>query len=163
MKWIAGLAAIVLSCTAMAQPRDNPVPSRGVFYTVRFSPRADVKKELMRFAQARGLKAASIVTCVGSLEQVALRFANQEITTTRTGHFEIVSLTGTLSSEACHLHLAVSDSVGTTTGGHVMDGNLVYTTAEVTLVEQTEVVFEREVDDTYGYRELVVKPRKRKN
>ncbi|MCU0419117.1 MAG: DNA-binding protein [Cyclobacteriaceae bacterium] len=162
MKWLGVLAVVVFQSTAMAQRDDNLLPSRGMFYTLRLGPKADLKKELLRLAHAHGLKAASIVTCVGSLEHVALRFANQEVTTTRAGHFEIVSLTGTLTSEACHLHLAVSDSVGTTTGGHVMDGNLVYTTAEITLVEQAEAVFERKVDTTYGYRELVVKPRKRK-
>ncbi len=156
------LVMVISQMTAMAQRDDGLIPSRGVFYTVRLNPKADLKKELLRLADTHGLNAASIVTCVGSLERIALRFANQEVATTQTGHFEIVSLTGTLTAEGCHLHLAVCDSTGATTGGHVMDGNLVYTTAEITLVEQVEAVFEREVDTTYGYQELMVKPRKRK-
>ena len=103
------------------------------------------------------MSAAAIVTCVGSLEQVSIRFANQKSSELIKGFFEIVSLTGTFSDSSCHLHIAVSDEKGQTRGGHLMEENLVYTTAELVVVDLTEMEFKRELDETYGYQELTVR------
>jgi predicted DNA-binding protein with PD1-like motif len=132
------------------------------FFTLRLKPHEDLKSELISFAKKNELKAACIVTCVGSLEQFHLRYANQEKGEIRNGHFEIVSLTGTFSDSSSHLHLSVSDSTGTTLGGHLLENNLIYTTAEIVIAEQTEFQFVREPDATYGYNELVVRPKKQK-
>ncbi len=40
-----------------------------------------------------------------------------------------------------------------------MNNNLVYTTAEIVIVELSDLEFVRENDPTYGYQELVVKKR----
>ncbi len=103
------------------------------------------------------IAAGVIVTCVGSLEQYNLRFANREVPTQGKGHFEIVSLTGTLAASSMHLHIAIADDNGKTVGGHLMDENYVYTTAEIAILELSSIEFLREADATYGYRELVVK------
>ncbi len=116
----------------------------------------------MAIAVGEKMKAGFIATCVGSLEQVNLRFANQPEGIILKGHYEIVSLVGTLSDSSTHLHLSVSDGTGKTIGGHLLDGNLIYTTAEIVIRELTDVEFTREVDTTYGYKELVIKPRKNK-
>ena len=97
---------------------------------------------------------------MGSLTDVSLRLANQENATQYHGHFEIVSLVGTVSkSGGAHLHLSVSDSTGRTIGGHLLDGCRVYTTAELVLGALPDLQFSRETDPTFGYKELVVKPR----
>jgi predicted DNA-binding protein with PD1-like motif len=102
-----------------------------------------------------------VLTCVGSLTDVSLRLANQEAATHYHGHFEIVSLVGTLSaSGGGHLHLAVADSTGRTLGGHLLDGCRIYTTAEIVLGALPALRFVREPDATFGYQELVVKPAK---
>ena len=44
-------------------------------------------------------------------------------------------------------------------GGHVMPGNLVYTTAEVVLGEATDLEYAYELDPRYGYHELAVRAR----
>jgi len=76
------------------------------------------------------------------------------------GHFEIVSLVGTLSAGGgAHLHLSVSDSTGRTLGGYLLDGCRVYTTAEIVLGTLPELQFARKTDATFGYQELVVKPK----
>jgi predicted DNA-binding protein with PD1-like motif len=62
-----------------------------------------------------------------------LRFANQSFGTELTGHFEIVSLTGTLSQYGSHYHIAISDGTGHTVGAHLLEGCKVYTTAEIVL------------------------------
>ena len=126
-------------------------------YTLRLKPGDDVKIKLEEFVKVHKLEAVSIVTAVGSLTQYNLRFANQSNTTTKTGHFEIVSFTGLLGVDNCHLHLSVSDDKGMTVGGHMKEGNIVYTTLEITLIEDHQSKFIR-VDDTdgSGYKELKV-------
>ena len=137
--------------------------SSGHFFALRLKPHQDLKQQLIAFAKEEKLKAASIVSCVGSLEQFHLRFVNQESGVIKKGHFEIVSLTGAFSDTSSHLHLAVSDSTGQTIGGHLLDLNLIYTTAEIVIVELTDLEFKREPDATYGYQELSIQKRKKDN
>ncbi len=127
-------------------------------YALRLRPGDDLRQQLLAFSQAHRLEAGALLTCVGSLTDVSLRLANQEEPTHYHGHFEIVSLVGTLSaSGGSHLHLSVSDSTGRTLGGHLLDGCRVYTTAEIVLGELTALKFTRETDPTFGYQELVVR------
>jgi uncharacterized protein len=142
---------------ALAFPSAGPSGAR--FWTLRLRPGQDPRAELQRFARARGLRAGFVASCAGSLTRAAIRYANQPAASVREGHFEIVSLTGTLARDGMHLHVACSDSTGATFGGHLMDGSRVYTTAEIVVGEQDRMVFAREPDSTYGYRELV--PRRR--
>lgn len=125
-------------------------------YALRLRPGDDLRQQLAAFVQAHRIVAGSMLTCVGSLTVATLRLANQEGPTEYRGHFEIVSLVGTLSTNGSHLHLAVADSTGRTVGGHLLDGCRVYTTAEIVLVELLGLEFRREVDPTFGYQELVV-------
>ncbi len=127
-------------------------------YTLRLKPGQDLRQQLNAFVTEHQVKAGTMVTGVGSLTQATLRLANQENPTVYRGHFEIVSLVGTLSVNGSHLHLSVSDSTGRTVGGHLLDGNLVYTTAELVIGVLEEVEFRREIDPTFGYRELTVHP-----
>lgn len=126
--------------------------------TLRLRPGQDLRQQLLALVAQHHLRAAAMVTCVGSLTQVTLRLANQEGPTVYRGHFEIVSLVGTLAASGSHLHLAVADSTGRTLGGHLLDGNLVYTTAELVVGVLEDVEFGRETDPTFGYRELTVRP-----
>jgi predicted DNA-binding protein with PD1-like motif len=128
-------------------------------YAVRLTPGQDLRRELLAFAGHEGLRAGAVVTCVGSLTTVTLRFANRDDAVVRTGHFEIVSLVGTLSAAGGHLHLCVADRDGHVIGGHLLDGCAVFTTAEVVIAELTECEFRREQDPATGFRELVVLPR----
>lgn len=162
-------AALLLSTAALAQtPTAMPTPpaaadvtahaSRMHTLTLRLRPGQDLRQQLAAVVQQRQLRAAAVLTCVGSLTQVTLRLANQEGPTVYRGHFEIVSLVGTLADSGSHLHLSVADSTGRTIGGHLLDGNLVYTTAELVLGVLDDVEFRRETDPTFGYRELAVHP-----
>lgn len=146
---------LMTTFSAMAQ-----LGSDGKFYAFRLKPHEDLRTGLLNFAREHKLKAAAVVSCVGSLEEVVLRYANEKSGTQLKGYHEIVSLVGTLSDTSSHLHLAVSDAKGTTIGGHLLDGSAVYTTAEIVLVELTSLHFERETDSVYNYQELTVKKRK---
>lgn len=129
-------------------------------HVLRLRPGDDLRQKLLAYVQAQSLEAGAVLTCVGSLTELSLRLANQEEATTWKGHFEIVSLVGTLSaSGGSHLHLSVSDGTGRTLGGHLLDDCLVYTTAEIVLAALPALQFTREIDPTYGYYELVAKPR----
>ena len=72
-----------------------------------------------------------------------IRFANQPNGSTGNGHFEIVSLTGVLSTHGSHIHISISDSTGKTIGGHLMDGCKVYTTAELIIGQDYTKIFTR--------------------
>ncbi|HZY80646.1 MAG TPA: PPC domain-containing DNA-binding protein [Cyclobacteriaceae bacterium] len=126
----------------------------------RLKPHEDLKQSITRFATEHGIKAGAVVSCAGSLAQFNIRFANQPEGTLKQGYFEIVSLSGTFNDTSSHIHISVSDNTGATIGGHLLDKNLIYTTAEIVVVELTDVEFTRETDPTYGYQELVVKKKK---
>lgn len=128
-------------------------------FALRLRPGQDLLDELKRFARERGLAAGFVAGCAGSARRASVRYANQPAASTREGHFEIVSLSGTLSAAGAHLHVALADSTGATFGGHLMPGTIVYTTAEIVLGELDGVEFAREPDSTYGYQELAPRPR----
>ncbi len=148
----AALALGLVATLAACAPAEPAVRS----YLIRLKPGQDVKTELEALAIAHHLRAASVVSAVGSLTDVALRYANREETTTLAGHFEVVALSGYLAVGELHLHLAVSDGDGQTVGGHLMAGNRVYTTLVVVVDEHPGYRYRREHDSTSGKDELVI-------
>jgi predicted DNA-binding protein with PD1-like motif len=126
---------------------------------LRLRPGADLKAELLALAAHERIRAGWMLTCVGSLSRVRLRVAGGAEHATWQGAFEIVALTGTLSQDGGHLHLAVADHQGRTFGGHLAEGCTVRTTAEVVMAADDRVVFAREHDPATGYDELVVRER----
>ncbi len=137
----------------------QPMSSTQV-YAFRLKPGEDLKKGIQQFAEQKQITAGWISTGVGSLTHYNIRFANQPEASSGQGHFEIVSLTGTVSINGSHLHLSVSDSTGRTLGGHLADGNLIYTTAEIVITASRELEFNRPVDPGTGWKELEVKEKK---
>jgi len=125
-------------------------------FAFRLSPGQDLKKEIDAFAREKNLQAGFVITCVGSLRRAVIRPAAQKEPLIREQKFEIVSLVGTLSPDGSHLHVALSDSTGTMLGGHLLEGNLVYTTAEIVVGEAEGLIFRREVDATTRYKEVKI-------
>ncbi len=72
------------------------------------------------------------------------------------GPFEIVSGTGTISKDGCHIHVALSDRNGDVIGGHLKDGCRVKNTAEVVLGVFRDAVYERKLDRKTGFNELEI-------
>ncbi len=124
--------------------------------TCRLGPGGDLKGSLQAFANGNHIEAAYIATCVGSLKKASIRLANRANTTEFDGPFEIVSLTGTISLNGSHLHIAISDSAGKTIGGHLMEGSPIFTTAEIVVGIPDELIFERRNDPATGYKELFI-------
>jgi uncharacterized protein len=136
--------------------------------TIRLLPEQNVISSLMAVVLSKGLRSASIGTAVGSLTDYNIRFANQNVTETGVGHFEVVSLVGTLTSinntvaneqaGAWHIHIAIGDAQGTTISGHLAStGNIIYTTLEVTILYNCDVEYYRADDGTTGYDELQIR------
>ncbi len=125
-------------------------------HVFRLKPGADLKKSIQDYVNEQHINAGWIVTCVGSLTDYQLRFANQKISSTGSGHFEIVSLTGTLSQNGSHMHISISDSTGKTIGGHLLEGCHIYTTAEIVIQSTDSLIFKRENDGTTPWEELKI-------
>ena len=117
-------------------------------------PGDDLKGSLQTFANNHHLDAAYVATCVGSLEKASIRLASRDNVTEFDRPFEIVSLTGTISQNGSHIHIAISDCNGKTIGGHLMEGSPILTTAEIVIGVLNELIFERTDDPETGYKEL---------
>ena len=131
-------------------------------YAFRLKPGQDLKQEIQKLVIEKQIKAGWISTCVGSLTNYTIRFANQPNGSSDSGHFEIVSLTGTVSTNGSHIHVSISDSTGKTIGGHLMDGCKIYTTAEIVILADNDFIFKREKDGTTPWEELQVEEVKEK-
>lgn len=126
-------------------------------HPLRLKPGVDLKREIEAYAKVNNIEAGWVAACVGSLTHYNIRFANQLNGSRDEGYFEIVSLSGTVSVKGSHIHISISDNTGKTTGGHLLDNNVVYTTAEIILMEDDSFVFAREKDGTTLWEELQIK------
>jgi predicted DNA-binding protein with PD1-like motif len=133
-------------------------------HAFRLTPGTDLKAELARLAAEHGLRAACIATCVGSLSRARLRMpgaaGEPEAFLTLAEPLEIVSLTGTLGPDGMHVHIGLSRRDGACVGGHLVEGCIVHTTAELVVGELPDVAFRRPLDPATGYNELSVQPAK---
>jgi len=133
---------------------NNSMPNT---YAFRLKPGQDLKQSIDSIVKEKKIEAGWINTCVGSITEYNIRFANQEKGYSDKGHFEIVSLVGTLSVNGSHIHISISDSTGKTIGGHLLEGCKIYTTAEIVIGVSKEFVFTREKDGSTPWEELVIK------
>ncbi len=126
-------------------------------HAFRLLPGQDLKQSLQDFVLQNQISAGLILTCVGSLNGAVLRLADETVIKTYTGKFEIVSLVGTLCADGCHLHLSIADKEGNVFGGHLKEGCIIHTTAEIIIGENQDLIFTREHDDKTGFKELIIK------
>ena len=125
-------------------------------YVFRLKPGEDLRKSIETIVQEKNITAGWINTCVGSLTDYTIRFANQQQGDRDSGHFEIISLTGTVSVSGCHLYICISNSTGKTIAGHLLEGCKIYTTAEIVIGVTAAYEFKREKDGTTEWNELQV-------
>lgn len=126
-------------------------------HAFRLTKGMDLKKSIEQYVVNNKIKSGVILSAVGCLYQVCLRTADGKTVKTINEDCEIVSATGTLSIDGCHIHISVSDVNLRTIGGHLKDNCLVNVTAEIVLAEFNEYNFSREFDENTGYKELVIK------
>ncbi len=125
-------------------------------FAIRLHPGQDLKAEVLSFCKSQVLQAACVLTCVGSLTKTALRLAGKDQIKIWEEKMEILSLVGTIAADGAHLHLSIADANGQAFGGHLVEGCLIYTTAEIVLGELEDLKFLRVVDPATGYKELEV-------
>jgi predicted DNA-binding protein with PD1-like motif len=127
----------------------------------RLRPGDDLLGGIRAYVNANHIQAAVLLSAVGSLTQASIRYANQPEAHIHTGHFEIVSITGTVEEGGEHVHLSIATGQGTMIGGHLMTGCKIYTTGEITLAELVGARFTRETDTQgSGWDELKIYPSK---
>jgi len=126
---------------------------------LRLTPGADLRLALEAWMGAQQEQAGCVLSAVGSLSVAQLRLAGATQAKAIHGELEILSLSGTLSPDGAHLHIAIADSKGAVIGGHLCAGSLVRTTAELVIGLLPEFQFRRELYPATGYAELRVSPR----
>ncbi|MEO7547850.1 MAG: PPC domain-containing DNA-binding protein [Ramlibacter sp.] len=131
-------------------------------HVLRLTPGEDLRGALeaafTRLAREQGIAAACIVSAVGSLSRVVLRYAAEPAGSETVAPLELLMLSGTLSLDGAHLHASVADAQGAVVGGHLMRGCTVRTTAEVVIALLPGWEFRRALDAATGYQELVARP-----
>jgi predicted DNA-binding protein with PD1-like motif len=111
---------------------------------LRLQPGDDLRLVMEAWMGAQQEQAGCVISAVGSLSLAQLRLAGATQGTAIHGELEILSLSGTLSHDGIHLHIAIADSSGTVIGGHLCAGSLVRTTAELVIGLLPEWRFRRE-------------------
>ena len=124
---------------------------------LRLQPGDDLRQALESWIGEQEEQAGCVISAIGSLSVAELRFAGAAAATTILGELEILSLSGTLSADGAHLHIAVANSKGAVIGGHLCAGSQVRTTAELVIGLLPEWQFRRERDPATGYAELAIK------
>ena len=125
---------------------------------LRLQPGDDLRQALEAWMGEQPEQAGCLISAVGSLSLAQLRLAGATVATAIHGELEILSLSGTLSPDGAHLHIAVADLQGSVIGGHLGAGSLVRTTAELVIGLLPEWLFCRELDPATGYPELRISP-----
>lgn len=123
---------------------------------IRLVRGSDLKQSIAQVVSQYGIQAGSIASCVGCLSAVNLRLATAQQTLQREESFEIVSVMGTLTLDHQHIHISVSDKSGLVIGGHLLEGCIIDTTAELIVHSYPKLHFSREFDSSTGYTELKV-------
>ena len=126
-------------------------------HAFRLTKGMDLKKSIEDYVVENKIKSGVILSAVGCLYKVTLRTADGVTVKIIDDHYEIVSATGTLSMDGCHIHVSLSDVNLNTIGGHLKDNCLVNVTAEIVLGEFEDYEFGREFDESTGYKELTIK------
>ena len=124
--------------------------------TTRLHKDADLKQSIQEICQANNVHAGIILSSVGCLQKLHIRLAKALEDREYIQDFEILSINGTCSMHHSHLHICVADDQGNTIGGHLLDGCIINTTCELTILSMDDREFIRELENDTGYQELVI-------
>jgi len=128
------------------------------FTPLRFSPGTDLRRALDTHTFPDGSRSGFIVAGIGSLLNPRLRFADAAEEVTVAGPVELIAISGSLSKDGAHVHVAVADAQGQVFAGHLCYGSVVRTTVELLLAPIPGFELSRALDTATGFKELVVQP-----
>ncbi len=118
----------------------------------RLTPGEDLKEGINDIISKNGIKSGIIICIVGSLNYANLRMADEKLKALN-GPFEIICAQGTISMNGIHVHIAISDEEGNLIGGHLKEGCIINTTAEICILK-SDLLLKRAFDPKTGYKEL---------
>lgn len=127
------------------------------FHFLKLAPNDDLRNSLEQFCITQNIMSGGIISSVGSFRQVNLRKANSNSFYEKKTPHEVLSLSGLISNKGIHVHAMVADEEARVFGGHLSQGNLVFTTIELVIAVFPEIHFLREFDSSTGYKELLIK------
>ena len=126
-------------------------------YAIRLKKNDLLKESILKFCIDNNIKAGCVISSVGSLDKAVIRAAKGETIKEFNMPLEILSLNGTVSVERIHLHITLSDENYQVYGGHLMNGSIVNTTAEIVIIDLEDYEFKKEFDKSTNYNELLIK------
>ena len=126
---------------------------------IRLKPGDDLRRALEAAVAGSGCGAGFVLSGMGSLTEARLRFAGADEARLLNADLEILTLAGSVSGDASHLHATLATPDGHVVGGHVGYGCIVRTTAEVLIALLDAWDFGREHDAATGYDELAIRRR----
>lgn len=131
--------------------------------TVRLKEGQYLREEIERMAKEQGIQAGVVLSVVGGIKNAVLRMprstSGEHVIKRLDGPFELVSCTGTISPDGCHLHVSISDSNGHCHGGHLKEGCEVFFTVELVIGVFEDAVYRRVPDKDTGFDELETSPK----
>ena len=124
-------------------------------HCIRLKRGEDLMESIRRVCKEKDIAAGVVLSGVGCILKGRIRDASGITIRELDGHYEIVSLNGTVSAQRCHIHIALSAEDLSTIGGHLCVGCIVNTTCELVLAELPGIRYGVEEDPETGYDELV--------
>lgn len=125
-------------------------------HVMKLMPGEDLLFALETYCKKYQIEAAYLGTVVGSLQQVSFRKGHDQRRSVMQGPFEIVSCVGTLSKNGMHIHASVSDSDFKVFGGHLVQGCIVQSTAEIVLISLENHQLSRMKGEFTDFKELII-------
>src|SRR3990167_10413751 len=119
--------------------------------TKRLKPGQDLREEIENLVKEHDIKAGVVISLVGGLKSANLRMGDGKTVMSWDEPLEIVSGTGTLSRDGCHIHMSASKLDGSAIGGHLKESCVVKETVEVVLLVFDDVEYVRKPDKETGY------------
>lgn len=124
-------------------------------HCIRLKRGEDLLESIRRVCKEKNIAAGVVMSGVGCILRGRIRDASGVTIRELEGHYEIVSLNGTVSAQRCHIHIALSKEDLSTVGGHLCPGCIVNTTCELVLAELPGITYGVEEDPETGYDELI--------
>ena len=124
-------------------------------HCIRLKRGEDLMESIRRVCKEKNIAAGVVLSGVGCILKGRIRDASGVTIRELEGHYEIVSLNGTVSAQRCHIHIALSAENLSTVGGHLCPGCIVNTTCELVLAELPGITYGVEEDPETGYDELI--------
>ncbi|MDO4484627.1 MAG: DNA-binding protein [Clostridia bacterium] len=116
----------------------------------------DLRQAIEAYVQAQHIKAGCILCGVGCVSRIRLRDASGVTIRELDAHGEIVSITGTVSENRCHIHVSFALEDLSVIGGHLCEGCIINTTCELVIEALDGIAFSAEYDPETGYDELKI-------